>query len=449
MEITFNVRGNKRQLECVRAWLNDDIEEILYGGSKGCAKSWTGVSLIFGDAFMYPDTRYFIARKTLADLFKYTTGTIQKVFTDWGITEDYYHFDGKNNIWNLHNGSKVFYLDAKRIPSDPHYERFGSMEMTRGWYEEAGEISDKRCITNLANSLGRWNNKKYNLVPKLLQTCNPMKNYLYKEYYMPWRDGTLPEHRAFIPALPGDNKVQGQKYIDDMIRRMGNDTSAIQRLVYGNWEYEDSKLALFNYEKIIGLFTNEYIKKTGHKYMTCDIAYEGSDLFVIGVWDEFVLEKVIVIEKIDPILVAQKIHKIRLKYKIPISNVIYDADGLRKFVKSSVKDGHLKGSKPFFNNRRAYGSENFGNLKTQCYYKLADMTNKGELYIADLTYNKQIVEDLEQIWRRPNPGEGKVYLEKKEDLKKRLGRSPDFGDMLMLRMSTEVVTFEDWEEDWE
>ena len=449
MDLTFNVRGNRKQLDCARAWLDDDIEEILYGGGKGGAKSWTGVSLIFGDAFLYPDTRYFIARKTLADLVKYTTGTIQKVFTDWGITENYYHFDGKNNIWNLHNGSKVFYLDAKWIPSDPLYARFGSMEMTRGWYEEAGEIEDERCITSLANSLDRWNNKKYGLVPKLLQTCNPAKNYLYEEYYMPWKNGTLPKHRAFIQALMGDNKVLGQKYVDDMLRRMGKDPSAIQRLVYGNWEYDDNELAIFEYEKIIGLFTNEYIKKTGHKYMTCDIAYEGSDLFVIGVWDGFVLEKVIVIEKIDEILVAQKIHKIRLEYGIPISNVIYDADGLRKFVKSSVKDGHLKGAKAFHNNRKAYGRENFGNLKTQCYYKLAEMTKKGELYIADRTYKKQIVKDLEQICRRPNPGEGKIYLEKKESVKKRLKRSTDFGDMLMLRMSTEVTTFEDFEVEWE
>ena len=441
MEIKLNVNGNRKQLECVKAWLNDEIEEIAYGGGKGGGKSWIGVCLIFGDAFMYPNTRYFIARKTLADLVKFTTGTVYKVFESWGITEEMYKFDGKNNIWTLHNGSKIFYLDAKYLPSDPIYARFGSMEMTRGWFEESGEVEDERCITSLANSLGRWKNKEYKLVPKLLQTCNPAKNYLYEKYYLPSRNGTLPKHKTFIQALVGDNKILGQKYIDDMIRRMADDKSAMQRLVYGNWEYDDNELALFEYEKIIGIFTNEYIKKTGHKYMTCDIAYEGSDLFVIGVWDGFVLEKIIAIDKMNEVLVSKKIHDLRLLYGVPISNVIYDADGLRKFVKHSTSSGYLKGAIPFNNNRRAYGSENYYNLKAQCYYKLAEKVSKGEIYVSDFEYKDNIVKDLEQIWRQENTDDGKVRLERKSELKRRYGRSPDFSDMLMMRMLTEVGAF--------
>jgi len=448
LDIKFNVRGNNKQLEAVKAWLDDDIEEILYGGGKGGGKSWLGAELIFADAFMYPDTRYFIARKTLADLVKFTTGTIHKVFNDWGITENMYKFDGKNNVWNLHNGSKVFYLDAKWIPSDPIYARFGSMEMTRGWFEEAGEIEDERCITSLANSLGRWNNKKYGLVPKLLQTCNPAKNYLYEGYYLPYKEGTLPKHRAFIQALVGDNKALGQKYIDDMIRRMGNDISATQRLVYGNWEYDDNELAIFDYEKIIGLFTNEYVPKTGNKYITADIAYEGSDLFVIGIWDGFVLEKIVAIEKISDVMVSKKIHDLRLDYGVPISNVIYDADGLKTFVKNSVVNGNLNGAIAFNNNKRAYGNENYGNLKAQCYYKLAEMTKKGDIFVQDLKYKDKIVKELEQICRMPTADDGKVRLEKKSDLKKRLQRSPDFADMMMIRMLTEVKTFKEIKVKW-
>jgi len=440
LDIKFNVRGNRKQLECAKAWINDDISEILYGGGKAGGKSWLGVSLIFGDAFLYPNTRYFIARKTLADLVKFTSGTVGKVFLDWGITEEMYHYDGKNNVWNLHNGSKVFFLDAKWIPSDPTYARFGSMEMTRGWIEEAGEFEDERCVTSLANSLGRWRNKETGLKPKLLQTCNPAKNYLYEEYYLPYKAKELKPHRAFIQALVGDNIALGQDVIDDMIRRMAKDTSALQRLVYGNWEYDDNELSIFDYEKIIGLFTNEYVPKTGEKYLTADIAYEGSDIFAIGIWDGFVLEKVIKIDKISEVLVAQTIHNLRLEYGIPISNVIYDADGLRTFVKSSVKNGHLKGAKAFNNNGKVFGKENYINLKTQCYFKLAEMTKKGDIFIADLKFKKQIVQELEQICRQPNTDDGKIRLERKSDLKKRLLRSPDFADMMMMRMLTEVNT---------
>ncbi len=438
MKIAFDVRGNKKQLEAAKAWLDPNIEEILYGGGKGGGKSWLGVSLIFGDAFIYPNTRYFIARKTLKDLTSYTTGTIQKVFAEWGINENMYKFDGKNNIWTLHNGSKIFYLDAKWIPSDPDYARFGSMEMTRGWFEEASENDDEKCINSLANSLGRWRNEETGLTPKLLQTCNPAKNYLYNKFYLPSKNNTLESHRVFIQALVGDNKALGQDYVDRMIRRMKNDEAAIQRLVYGNWEFDDNPMSLFDYEKILGIYTNEYVKKTGNMYLTADIAYEGSDIFAIGIWNGFVLEKIIAIDKINEVLVSKKIHELRLKYGIPISNVIYDADGTRLFVRNSSKEGNLKGAIQFRNNGKAYGKDNYANLKTQCYFKLAEMVDKGLIYIEEKDHRDNVIKELEQIRKKTLEDDGKIRLEKKSDLKLRLGRSPDYADMMMMRMFTEV-----------
>ena len=90
MEIVFDTHGNERQKECVAAWLNPDILDIVYGGSKGSGKSYLGVSLIFGDALIYPGTFYFIARKKLNDLRKYTIPSIYEVFEHWGITKEYY-----------------------------------------------------------------------------------------------------------------------------------------------------------------------------------------------------------------------------------------------------------------------------------------------------------------------------------------------------------------------
>ena len=68
------------------------------------------------------------------------------------------------------------------------------------------------------------------------------------------------------------------------------------------------------------------------------------------------------------------------------------------------------------------------------------MTKKGDIFVADLKFKKQIVQELEQICRQPNTDDGKIRLERKSDLKKRLLRSPDFADMMMMRMLTEVNT---------
>jgi len=438
-QISFNVNGNLKQLECVKYWIDKETIDIVYGGSKGSAKSFTGCSLIFGDALIYPETHYFIARKTLTDLRKFTIPSIHEVLNNWGITPNYYKYNGQDNYFELYNKSKVFLIDAKYIPSDPHYTRFGSMQITRGWIEEAGEFEEE-CKNNLQASIGRWKNDVYNLYPKLLQTCNPAKNYLYRDYYKPFKEVKLEQHRKFIQALPSDNKMLPSDYINNLLKILS--PNEIQRLVYGNWEFDSNPYAMFDYNDILNIFTNEFVKPTGEKYLTADIAYEGSDKFVIGVWNGMVLQKIVAIDKIDETLVAKKIHEIRIDNEIPLSNVIYDADGLKMFVRQSAESGYLAGANQFHNGGtpiKIDGQlENFRNLKTQCYHLLAENVKKNKIYIQCGDFRKQIIEELEQINKLPLADDGKIRIEKKDAIKERLGRSPDFADMIMMRLWFEL-----------
>ncbi len=437
MEITLNVNGNSKQLQASRAWINDFTTDIVYGGSKGSGKSFLGCSLILGDALIYPGTHYFIARKKLNDLRKFTIPSLYEVLEIWGINSNYFTYNGQDNFFEFYNGSKIFLLDAAFQPGDPNYARFGSMQMTRGWIEEAGEF-ELAAKNNLAAAVGRWKNDKYNLTRKLLQTCNPAKNYLYSDYYKPFKDGTLATWKMFIQALPSDNKRLSKGYLEHLQNTLSANEK--ERLLMGNWEYEDDPLKLFSdYNKILETFTNEFIGATLPTYLTADIAYQGSDLFVMGVWYGLVLEHVTAIDKIDETQVSRKIHELRLKHRVPLGNVIYDADGLKTFVKQAGKEGHLKGAVEFHNNAKPFHDEKFFNLKAQCYFRLADMVEKNQIYIRTPDYRKQIIEELEQIKKRERKDDNEPHrLEKKADLKLRLGRSPDFADMLMMRMYPEV-----------
>ena len=433
MQIKFNTYGNEKQLATSKLWVNNSTTDIAYGGSKGSGKSFLGCSLIFGDALIYPETHYFIARKKLNDLRKYTVPSINEVFQGWGLDKRYYNYNGNDNFFELYNGSKVFLLDAKYLPSDPLYQRFGSMQMTRGWIEEAGEF-ELEAKNNLNASIGRWKNEEYGMTPKLFQTCNPAKNYLYKDYYKKNKEGTLEEWKAFIQALPQDNKRLDKGYLENLNRILSKNEK--ERLLFGNWEYDDDPLKLFqDYDKILDIFTNDFIKPTGQKYITADIAYEGSDIFVIGVWNGWVLEKIYAFDKMDDTQISKTIHDIRIKEGVPISNVAYDADGLKTFVRQSTKTGNLTGAIAFNNGSSALGKENYYNLKAQCYFYLADKVNKAEMLIRDKTYSKQIIEELEQIKQIHRVDDNKPFrLESKDDLRLRLRRSPDFADMLMMRV---------------
>lgn len=442
MQICFNTRGNDKQLEVAKYWLDDTTTDIGYGGSKGSAKSHTGASLIFGDALIYPDTHYFIARKKLNDLRKYTMPTIKEVLDDWGLDERYYQFNGQDNFYTLYNGSKVFLLEAAYYPTDPEFERFGSIQMTRGWCEEVGEFHPK-AKAMLQATIGRWKNDLYNLPGKMLVTLNPSKNFVYEDYYLANKEGRLPDYRKFVQALPTDNKMLPKNYIRDLMRALKNDEKSIKRLVYGDWEYDDNPYSLYAYDFICNLFTNSHVKASGAKFLTADIAYMGADIFTVLVWHGFRVIKAYGIEKIDETAIGTRLKEIAEEHSVPYSNIAYDADGLRKFTANSLSK--LTAAKPFINNSKPLKDDQYRNLKTECAFMLKDYLEKNLIFIADLAFKKQIMSDLEQICREPTDDEGKIKLESKKKFKERTGRSPDWFDALLMRFIFELKTLPKWD----
>jgi len=440
--IEFNTRGNDKQEQVAKYWIDDEVSDIAYGGSKGNGKSYLGASLIFGDALIYPGTHYFIARKKLNDLRKFTMPTIAEVLTDWGLDERYYSFNGQDNFYTLYNGSKVFLLEAAYLPTDPEFERFGSMQFTRGWIEEAGELSAK-AKSMLQAAIGRWKNDLYNLRAKLLVTLNPSKNFVYEDYYLANKENTLPSWRKFVQALPTDNKCLPKNYIPDLLKTFKDDPKSIARLVHGIWEYADNPLTLIDYDDILNLFTNSFIKPTGQKYMSADIAYMGADTFVILIWHGWRVIKVIAIDKIDETAIGTRIKELAEEWQVPYSNIVYDADGLRKFTAESLKK--LDAAKPFINNSAPLKNKQYKNLKTECAFLLRDALKNNLIFIADLAFKKQIISDLEQILREPADDEGVIKLESKKEFKKRTGRSPDWFDALLMRFIFELKTMPKWD----
>lgn len=435
MKLQFDTYGNDRQKECAAAWLHPIITDIVYGGSKGSAKSYTGVSLIFGDALIYPETYYFIARKKLNDLRKFTIPSIHEVFNHWKLTPDYYKYNGQDSFYELHNKSRVYLLDAAPMPSDPLYQRFGSMQMTRGWIEEAGEF-EENAKNNLAASIGRWKNDVYKLPPKLLQTCNPSKNYLYRDYYRKHKENKLEEWKCFIQALPTDNKRLPPGYLENLSRMLSKNER--ERLLHGNWEYDDDPAALIEYEKILDIFTNYHVP-SGDKRITCDIARLGGDKIIKIEWDGWrgtveYWQK----EKLN--VSGGKLEAARLRMGIGKHDVLVDEDG----VGGGVVD--YDGFKGFVNNssplpspqpqRDAKGNpikENFDSLKSQCYFHLADRINDNGVFLECSDEIKpMIIEELEQVKQKALDSDLKKGVIPKDKVKEVLGRSPDFSDTMMM-----------------
>lgn len=424
-------------------FLSDKFTQFLvFGGGSGGGKTWLGVEWLLYMVLLYPDTKWFIGRNELTRLMGSSYQTFLKVCEHYKIPKHYWIFQGQYHYIQFSNKSRIDLLDLKYLPSDPMFQRFGSLEFTGGWIEEGGEV-DFAAFDMLKTRVGRWQNKEYDLFPpKILITCNPEQNWLYRIFYKPWRSNTLPEGYAFVQALYGDNSYTRDEYEKQL--ELITDPILRKRLKLGLWEYSDDDLSLISYDAITDLFTNTAIEDP-RKYLTCDVARYGSDLIVYGIWSGLNLRRIITKSKQGIDVTINDIRDLARDENIPYSQIVADDDG----VGGGVVDG-LRGIKGFVGNssplKRRDGrdnlKENFANLRSQCSYLAAEQINNHLMAVSDKSleekYKEMIVEDLQQIKRKDLGREAPLAIIPKDEIKDALGRSPDLGDMIIMRMYFEL-----------
>jgi len=269
--------------------------------------------------------------------------------------------------------------------------------------------------------------KQYSLKPKLLLVTNPNKGWLYNEYYKPYIDGTLPDYRKLVLGLPQDNLSLDQSYIDNL--ELVLSAPERERLLRGNWDYADEDYSLFTYDNILQMFYNRV--DSGEKFISCDVANIGNDKTVIGVWNGLDCFNIYVYEKYDTTKVVNIIKEKMKTYGVKIKNVVIDADGLG----IGVAD-YLKGCVPFKGGSSPLNKENYRNLRSQCYFKMSDII--GNIKIVDNKYKEYIIQDLQAHKINDPDADGKTSIISKDKIKEAIGRSPDFSDMLMMRMYHEI-----------
>jgi len=438
MEATFNL--TKKQAVAYRKLIDSTSTEIGYGGAAGGGKSFLGCFWILSNALAYPETSWLIGRRELTNLKKTTLLSFFSVLQVMDIKPNtIFTLNSQTNILQFHNGSRVFLMDMSYQPSDPLYTRFGGLELTGAFIDESNE-NEMQSIEIIKTRMGRGKNKEYNLLPKLLETFNPSKNHVYHRYYKPWKDNKLPGHRVFITALATDNTYLDPSYIEQL---KNADKITRERLLYGNFEYDDDPSKLFEYDKIIDIFNKDYIHEPGEqRYISCDVARFGADKTVILVWQGRMVIKTRVMDKSSVKEVVDAIKDLAKRHGIPNSNIVIDEDG----VGGGVID-FMNNVKGFVNNSVPIETEfskkihNYRNLKAQCYFKLAEYVNQGMIcYQTDSEELKDlIIADLEQIAQKNIDREGKIELIPKEEMKEKLGRSTDYSDALMMRMLFELT----------
>lgn len=401
--------------------------EVGYGGGAGGGKSILGCYWQLKNRLKYPDTRGLIGRASLKTLKETTLQSFFYVAKEQCLRSGiHYKFNAQSNQILFPNGSIIFLKDLFLYPSDPNFDELGSLEITDAFIDETAQITKKAF--DVVQSRMRYNLDQNDLIPKILWTSNPSKNWNYTEFFLPYENNELPEYRQFVQSLVTDNPYVSKFYIENLKKLPEVDK---QRLLYGNWRYDNDPAKLIEYDNIVNTFTNTFVTG-GDKFITADVARFGSDRAVIMIWDGFKVIKIVAFDKSSMTELAKVIKNLSHTYHVPLSNIIADADG----VGGGLVD--ILECNEFVNNSRPLEEEGnivqYQNLKSQCYFHLARKINNNEVFISETEYKDEIIQELEQVKRHNVDKDGKLSVLPKDKVKEVLGRSPDFADALMMRM---------------
>ena len=186
-----------KQTKAIDFLEDDKTNELLFGGGAGGGKSILGCYWQIKQRLKYPETKGLIGRASLKTLKETTLQSFFFVAKQQElIAGTHYKYNQQSNIIYFPNGSQILLKDLFLYPSDPNFDELGSLEITDAFIDECNQLVEK--AKNVVKSRIRYNLDENKLIPKILMTCNPAKNWVYSTFYKPSKDGTLPENKQFI-----------------------------------------------------------------------------------------------------------------------------------------------------------------------------------------------------------------------------------------------------------
>jgi hypothetical protein len=426
-QIDYNFKPLTRQSEALKFLsVDSDVETILYGGAAGGGKTMLGCMWQILRRLKYPGTRSLIGRAKLDTLKKTTMNTFFQVAQQIGLKagEDF-AYNQQSHIIKFSNGSEIILADLFLYPADPQMTDLGGLELTDVFIDEATEITEKAY--SIVSSRIRYKLNEFELKPKILLTCNPSKGWIYNQFYLPYKNQNLPEHRAFVQALPGDNIHLPDSYVTSLTRLPEADR---KRLLEGDWEFDNSSDRLYMYDELMRCFREPMA--VGEGYITADIARLGKDRTVLCVWKGLSCIDIVVLRQKRQDEVKAEIQRLMNQHGIRLSNVLADADGVGGGLVDSLR------CREFMNGSKAVRGTQYMNLKADCYFRLGELIDKNEITLP-IKWQEDIVKELELIRRVDPDKEGKLRVTSKDTISQRTGGiSPDIADAIMMRAFFEL-----------
>jgi len=395
----------------------DDIKEVLYGGAKGGGKSVFGCLWCFGKAMdiikqcnisrrKHPIPVGFMGRKRGVD-FTNTTLETWKRF----VPEDMYEIKGKPAEIVIAGRVKIL---TGGLDNSDLINKFNSAEYAFFFLDQAEEIDSEQIGELRATFRLIINDIK--IPGKGLFTANPAPSFLKDEFIL-----NPTPNRIFIQALPTDNNHLGAEYIEVLKDSFKNRPELLKAYLEGSWD------SLGGFNQVI---KDEWVQNAGRitlypprikKLITCDPARYGNDETVIYYLENTKIKEAIIYGQKGLMHTANVLHILAHKHDGCL--IAVDVCGLGAGVVDrliEMGDDVL----PIDNASKAESSEKFYNLRSEIWCGAADMFAAGDIELKNIEprLRGQLCTPTYEFRN------GRILIESKADIKKRLGNSPDRAD---------------------
>lgn len=463
----------------------------IYGGMRGCAKSFTMLLDALNDCGK-KNFRSIIMRKEIGDLSD-LIDTSRNIYSEFGE----YNRSKGDMTWNFNSGGWLqfgYYGDAfadfKTRYQGKQYSFIGIDEITQMEYSKFKYImTDNRNAFFIRNRIiGTCNPDPDSWVARFIDWWiddsglpDPEKDGAVRYCFMDgddvsgifWgdtREEVYEQCKGVIDKIskgyeefgdPKDLFIRSVCFIagklKDNKQLLRSDPSYLANLanqseeqrardLEGNWKYKSVGDDMIKLDQMERFFSNSIQDTSPKPYASCDIAVDGGDNLVLVKWTGNVSHIAdLYVSRMDSKRTVEAVKAKLDEWGVPEQNFTYDLNGLGQLFK-----GFFPKAVPFINNAGVDPKLKYiyANLKSQAAYMFASRIIDGELSInpdlLDRRYSgngysdvplRQILLKERKIIRQDKENTDHGFaLPKKRVMKAMIGHSPDFIEALFMAM---------------
>ena len=421
----IRVKLTLKQTQCWDAFWNPEITSILFGGAMGGGKSWIGCLLLDRYAnwviekFNLQPTKYpiplgFMGRYRAVDFNDTTLETWKS------ITPDHYYIRSQDKEIIIED--KVKYAFGG-LDKEEAVNKFSSAEFAVVFIDQAEECSRDKIAVLMSRFRLQINGTP--LPYKSIFTANPANCWLKDEFVL-----KNDPKKIFIPALPAENPYLPASYMDSLREAFKHRPELLLAYVEGSWDsLEGADIVIKDYW--VRQAADVHITYVGRpiKVMGVDVARFGDDRTVVYYMEGTDIKDEMIFGQKDTMYTAGKVH-IWAKEKEP-DLIGVDVIGLGAGVADRLRE---MGDDVLDINiaEKAEEETKFKNLRAELWWNTGRRFAEKDIRLT--WQDEELRRELSAVSYFIR--NGKIQLEPKEDIKERIGRSPDKADAYITGLHT-------------